>query len=136
MHTCFKRRDMNKVFVLLLSLMPLVLQAQTATATLRVDKMPQYPAGNKVLARMFVDSIEQPSVKWEEVDDSDLRTELVLSLVVNEQGKVEDAEVLKSLNSRYDARCVNLARKLTFNPALKDGKPVKVRFIVPISFDF
>jgi len=64
MHTCFKRRDMNKVFVLLLSLMPLVLQAQTANATLRVDKMPQYPAGNKVLARMFLDSIEQPSVKW------------------------------------------------------------------------
>ena len=107
-----------------------------AVATIRVDKMPQYPAGNKALAKMFLDSIDQPSVKWEEVDDSDLRTELVLSLVINEQGKVEDVRVLKSLNARYDARCINLARKLVFNPAIKDSKPVKVRYILPLSFDF
>ena len=130
---------MNKFIFIFLLLLPAALISQSsrqAVATLHVDKMPQYPAGNKVLAKMFLDSIDQPSVKWEEVDDSDLRTELVLSLVINEQGRVEDVKVLKSLNARYDARCVNLARKLIFNPAIKDNKPVKVRYILPLSFDF
>ncbi len=107
-----------------------------AIANIKVDKMPQFAAGNKALAKMFLDSIDQPGVKWEEVDDSDLRTELVLSMMVTEQGKVEDVRVIKSLNARYDARCVNLARKLTFIPAMQNGKPVKVRFTLPLSFDF
>jgi TonB family protein len=118
---------------------PVVLCAQSTfkpVPRVLVDKMPQYPAGNKVLAKMFADSIELPSSKWEEVADSELRTELVLSIVVNEQGKVEDVNVLKSMNAKNDARCVSLARKLIFNPAMKDGKPIKVRFILPLSFDF
>jgi TonB family protein len=130
---------MVRLFFILMYFAPFVSSAQSLLqpiAPIRVDKMPQYPAGNKVLAKMFLDSIDQPSVKWEEVDDSDLRTELVLSLVINEQGKVDDVKVLKSLNARYDARCVNLARKLVFNPAIKDGKPIKVRYILPLSFDF
>jgi len=130
---------MVRLIFILLFLAPVALSAQStfqAIAPIRVDKMPQYPAGNKVLAKMFLDSIDEPSVKWEEVDDSDLRTELVLSLVINEQGKVEDVKVLKSLNARYDARCVNLARKLVFSPAMKNGVPVKVRYILPLSFDF
>jgi|GEM_PF-2655811 hypothetical protein len=129
---------MVRLFFILLLSAQFALSAQSpsqAIATIRVDKMPQYPAGNKVLAKMFLDSIDQPGVKWEEVDDSDLRTELVLSMVINEHGKVEDVKVMKSLNARYDARCVNLARKLIFIPAMKDGKPVKVRYILPLSFD-
>ena len=130
---------MNKIIPLVLFLIPFALFGQSqppkAVATIHVDKMPQYPAGNKVLAKMFLDSIDQPSVKWQEVDDSDLRTELVLSLVINEQGRVEAVNVVKSLNARYDARCVNLAKKLVFNPAIKDGKPIRVRYILPLSFD-
>ena len=129
----------SKTFLILLFLLPFSLfsqSAKTQVATIKVDKMPQYPAGNKALAQKFLDVIDPPSVKWEEVDDSDLRNELVLSMVVNESGAVEHVQVLKSLNARNDAKCVAVAKTLKFIPAMQNGKPVTVTYILPLNFDF
>jgi hypothetical protein len=44
-------------------------------------------------------------------------------------------QVLKSINPKTDARCVSLARKLKFTPAMQAGKPVKVTYKLPLKFD-
>ena len=106
-----------------------------ATANIRVDKQPEYPGGTKALAKAFIDSIDLPSVKWQERAESDDHPELTLALVINEKGMVEDVKVLKSINAKTDARCISLARKLKFSPAMLDGKPVKVTYKLPLKFD-
>ncbi len=129
----------SKAFFILLFLLPLSLFSQsgkTQVANIKIDKMPQYPAGNKALAQKFLNVIDPPSVKWEEVDDSDLRNELILSMVVNESGAVEHVQVLKSLNARNDAKCVAVAKALKFIPAMQNGKPVTVTYFLPLNFDF
>ena len=131
---------LSKAYLIILFLLPIALLAQNTQmqrmATIKVDKMPQYPAGNKALAQKFLNVIDPPSVKWEEVDDSDLRNELILSMVVTESGTIEHVQVLKSLNARNDAKCVAVAKTLKFNPALQNGKPVTVTYILPLNFDF
>ncbi len=84
---------------------------------------------------MFIDSIDLPSVKWQEREEQDDHPEITLLLVINEKGLVEDVKVLKSINAKTDARCVSLARKLKFKPAMLDGKPVKVTYKLPLKFD-
>jgi TonB family protein len=123
----------------LIFLAPFGLLAQTHTqnenAVLKVDQMPSYPGGMKALAKMFIDSIDLPKVQWEERAEGDDHPEITLALVINEQGKVEDVKVLKSINPKTDARCVNLARKLRFTPAMLNGKPVRVTYKLPLKFD-
>jgi TonB family protein len=125
------------LFYILLS--PLVLLAQSSTlkgvATIHVDQQPEYPGGTKALAKMFIDSIDLPNIKWQEREESDDHPEITLALVINERGIVEDVKVLKSINPKTDARCVSLARKLKFKPAMLDGKPVKVTYKLPLKFD-
>jgi len=129
---------LKKIPLIVLVFMSGCLQSQSIQrkeATLQVDQMPAYPGGTKALAKLFIDSIDDPSVKWQEREESDDHPEITLELVINEQGKVEDVKVLKSINAKTDARCVNLARKLKFTPAMKDGKPVKVTYKLPLKFD-
>jgi len=109
---------------------------QQAHANIHVDQMPVYPGGTAALGKLFLDSIDMLSVKWEERDESDDHPEITLLLVINEHGSVEDVKVLKSINAKTDARCINLARKLKFTPAISDGKPVKVTYKLPLKFEF
>ena len=130
---------MIRLSLILILLSPIILSAQTnklrGTATIQVDQQPEYPGGGKALAKMFIDSIDLPSVKWEERGESDDHPELTLALVINEKGQVEDAKVIKSINPKTDARCISLARKLKFKPAMLNGKPVKVTYKLPLKFD-
>ena len=120
-------------------LLPLTGFAQSNTlqgiVSIQVDQQPEYPGGTKALAKLFVDSIDLPSVKWQEREEADDHPEITLALVINEHGTVDDVKVLKSINAKTDARCINLARKLKFKPAVLDGKPVKVTYKLPLKFD-
>jgi TonB family protein len=126
------------VYILLLLAPSLAFFAQSpvsAKAVMRVDVMPGFPGGPKALARLFIDSIDLPKVRWQDREESDDHPELTLQLVINEKGLVEDVTVLKSINPKTDARCVSLARKLKFVPAMQEGKPVKVTYKLPLKFD-
>jgi TonB family protein len=131
--------SLKRTITVFIFLAPLLLFAQSHVqseiAGTHVDQMPTYPGGMKALAKLFVDSIDLPNIKWQERAESDDHPEITLSLVINEQGKVEDVKVLKSINPKTDARCVSLARKLKFTPAMLGGKPVKVTYKLPLKFD-
>jgi TonB family protein len=130
---------LKKVIYILLLLTPWLTpfaQSQVpAKVVIHGGPMPTYPGGLKVLAKMFMDSIDAPKVRWQAREEQDDHPEITLALVVNEQGNVEDVKVLKSINSKTDARCVNLAYKLKFTPAMQDGKPIKVTYKLPLKFD-
>jgi|GEM_PF-3571030 len=58
---------------------------------------------------------------------------LLLSLVVDERGKVTAAEVLRSVHPDLDRAAASAALRLPpLQPASEDGKPVKVRLTVPL----
>jgi serine/threonine-protein kinase len=57
-----------------------------------------------------------------------------LSLLVSETGKVTDVKVLKSANPILDDAAVKAVREWVYEPAKKDGVPVKVWLPVSLSF--
>ena len=55
-----------------------------------------------------------------------------VDVIVGENGTVISAVLVKSVNPRYDGPLLEAAKAWTFQPAFKDGKPVKYRYSVAI----
>ena len=55
-----------------------------------------------------------------------------LELIVSEQGKVLSATLVQKVHPRYDGPLVQAAKGWTFQPATKDGVPVKYRYTLVI----
>jgi TonB family protein len=53
---------------------------------------------------------------------------------VNQEGIPEDVTVMQALGMGLDERAEECVKKWRFNPGTKDGKPVKVRARVEVSF--
>jgi TonB family protein len=59
---------------------------------------------------------------------------VLLTLVVNREGNPEDIQVYKSLYPSMDQAAIEAARKMKFEPAMKDGQPVTQKLLVEFYF--
>ncbi|MBR3115320.1 MAG: energy transducer TonB [Bacteroidaceae bacterium] len=56
--------------------------------------------------------------------------------VVNEDGTIGDIEILKSVDLYCDAEIIRIIKLLpNFTPGQQDGKPVKVWYTLPVTFN-
>jgi TonB family protein len=54
--------------------------------------------------------------------------------VVNEQGNVEDAHVIRGIGGGADEEALRVVRQAKFKPGMQRGRPVRVQFALPIMF--
>jgi protein TonB len=59
---------------------------------------------------------------------------VMLSIVVNTDGKAEDIRVVKSLGMGLDEKAIETVRTWRFEPGQKDGHPVNVEMAVEVDF--
>lgn len=59
---------------------------------------------------------------------------VIINALINKNGDVEDAEVLKGLLPELDAIALEAVKVAKFNPGMQRDKPVKVWVRVPIQF--
>lgn len=59
---------------------------------------------------------------------------VVLLVVVDEQGRVEEARVERSSRPEFEAPALEAVRKWRFRPGMKDGQPVRTFLRQPIRF--
>ena len=69
----------------------------------------------------------------------DLKLAGVVGLVrliglADESGTLQDIKVVDSTDDRFTNAALDALRKWTFTPALRNGKPVPMRIVVPIRF--
>jgi protein TonB len=58
-----------------------------------------------------------------------------VTCVIDENGKVISAKATKSTRSEFEQPALDAIHNWVFKPALKDGKPVKVRVTIPFRFN-
>ncbi|MEY3398244.1 MAG: hypothetical protein RL220_838 [Bacteroidota bacterium] len=69
-------------------------------------------------------------------DASDVKPgKVFVGFTVNTGGKVQDVHVKRSLHSCIDQAVLEVVKKLEFNPATKDGKPVNVEMVLPVQIE-
>lgn len=96
-----------------------------------VDKMAEFPGGMPELLGYLANNIRYP----EESIKNDEEGMVVIKFVVEADGSVSDAEVVKSVSQLLDAEAVRVVSSLPkWKPAEVKGKPVPVWFSLPIHF--
>lgn len=87
---------------------------------------PQYKGGEEAVKSFLQKNFKQPAQR-EKVDGR-----IVVAVIVNAKGNVEDAQVVRSLTKNLDAEAVKVCKKMKFKPATTGKK--KVRGRVDITF--
>lgn len=96
-----------------------------------VEQMPEFPGGMEALLHFLQENIKYPK----EASDAKQQGRVIVQFVVEKDGSVSDAHVVKSVSPSLDAEAV---RVLSIMPNWKAGRhkgsPVRVKYTVPVSF--
>jgi len=95
------------------------------------DKMPQYPGGEKELLNFIGKNIKYPTNALA----NKIQGKTIARFVVNKTGKVEKAEIVRSLDPECDKEALRVINSMPhFKPAEQNGEKVSVYYTLPIIF--
>lgn len=112
--------------LLLLLCIALPIRAQHSDVHAVVDNPPQLVGGIEGLMH---------EVRYPESAKADgIEGTVFVQFVVDEEGRVVDEEIVRSLSPEIDAEALRVVRQARFEPGSHGGKPAKVKFALPIKF--
>ena len=96
-----------------------------------VDKMPSFPGGESALIKYLIMNIRYPATAAE----ISIQGRVICRFVVKKDGSIFNVEVIRSLDPSLDREAVRVIEGMPkWNPGIKDGEPVNVRYVLPINF--
>ena len=123
---------MKHLFVILAVMMSLLF-SQTAMSDPLPDNIvgAQFPGGTEQLIKFLSENVKYPV----ECEKQGVQGRVILRIVIDKDGSVTDVEVAKSVHPLLDAEAVRVASSMPrWQPATKDGQPVRIRYTLPITF--
>ncbi len=96
-----------------------------------VEKQPEYPGGTAELFKYLSKAIKYPVIAQE----NGIQGRVVCSFVVNRDGSIVDIQVMRGVDPSLDKEAVRVISEMPkWKPGEQRGKPVRVRFILPVQF--
>ncbi len=96
-----------------------------------VDTPCQFPGGGKALMTYLAEHIKYP----EAAEKNNISGRVIVSFVVAEDGSIEQAKVVRSVNPILDEEALRVIKAMPkWTPAKHQGKAAKQRFTLPIMF--
>ncbi len=92
-----------------------------------VEKMPELIGGQRSLQKL----IQHPDSAYA----NGIEGEVIVTIMVNEKGLVEDPVVKKGVGGGCDEEALRVVRQARFSPGLSQGNPVKIRMKIPVTFE-
>ena len=93
---------------------------------LMCEKMPELVGGMEALQKKIRYPLQAKSLGVQGV--------VYVQSIINEKGKIIKPKVVKKLGAGCDEEAIRVLNKSKFKPGYVKGKPVKVRFTLPIFF--
>ena len=95
------------------------------------EEMPSFPGGEKALMQYIKDNTYYPK----EMCEGAAQGRVMVGFVINEDGSISDVKVLRSLTPECDEVAVKIVNGMPkWNPGKQNGKAVKTKYTVPVSF--
>ena len=105
--------------------------AQDTVAINEKTRSAQFQDGKTALLRYIYQNIHYPP----EALKQRIKGRVTCSFIVNEDGSLSDITLVQGVYTLLDEEVMRVIRSMPlWNPALKDGKPVKVKYIMPVVF--
>jgi protein TonB len=96
-----------------------------------VEDMPEFPGGMTALSHYLVNNIRYPAVARE----AGISGKVYLEFTVSREGTISDISVLRGIGGGCDEEAVRVVRAMPpWVPGKQRGKPVNVRFTLPVTF--
>ncbi len=96
-----------------------------------VEVMPKFPGGTGELMKYLSNNIKYP----EEAFANKVDGRVFVSFVVEKDGKVSDVSVLRGIGHGCDKEAIRVVESMpNWNPGTQKGKPVRVKYNLPIRF--
>ena len=96
-----------------------------------VEVMPQYPGGQTAMLKYIMENIKYPKQAMKE----GIQGRVTVSFIVEKDGRVSNVRLLRSVQSALDKEAVRVVKSMPkWSPGKQNGKPVRVRFNLPVMF--
>ncbi len=96
-----------------------------------VETMPEFPGGQGALLQYLAKSIKYPIIAQE----NGIQGRVSCAFVVNKDGSIVDAEVVRGVNPSLDKEALRVINSMPkWSPGKQRGKPVRVKYTVPVTF--
>jgi TonB family protein len=95
------------------------------------EQIPQFPGGQQAMFMAIAERMQYP----EEAIKQKIQGKVIIRFVVNKEGRVTNAIVLKGVAPSLDIEALRVVSALPdFKPGMRGGKPVDSFMMVPITF--
>jgi len=96
-----------------------------------VELMPEFPGGNEEFFRYLHKNLNYPK----EASDSAIQGRVYISFVVEEDGRISNAKVIRGIGGGCDEEAVRVIEQMPeWTPGYQRGKSIKVQYNMPIIF--
>lgn len=96
-----------------------------------VEDAPEFPGGTQALLDYLRKNIKYPQICRE----NNIQGRVLVSFVVNKDGAIVDPQVVKSVNPSLDKEALRVISGMpNWKPGSQRGKPVRVKYTVPVNF--
>lgn len=96
-----------------------------------VEEMPGFPGGERALLEFINKNLRFPQIALE----NGISGRVICTFVIDGRGKVSDIQVTRSVDPNLDREAVRVISMMPdWKPGKQRGKPVRVRYTLPIIF--
>ena len=96
-----------------------------------VEQMPMFPGGPEALFNYLSENITYPK----ECEDVCVQGRVVVIFVVEKDGSITNAEVVKSVYPPLDEEALRVVKGMPkWIPGMMNGEPTRVKYTVPVTF--
>jgi len=98
----------------------------------KVDELPVFKDGDLGIMKFIKDSIKYPK----DAKENNIQGKVVVRFIVEKDGSVSNAEVIKGTNPSLDAEAVRVVSSMPKfeKPGKQAGEIVRVSYVIPITF--
>ena len=96
-----------------------------------VEQMPKFPGGDTALMQFIASNIKYPK----DAQDQQKQGRVVISFVVEKDGSVTEAKILKNVSPSLDEEALRVISTMPkWEPGMQKGKAVRAKYTVPVTF--
>lgn len=96
-----------------------------------VEQQPEFPGGTTALMKFLSNNIKYPVIAQE----NGIQGRVITNFVVERDGSISDVNVVRGQDPSLDREAVRVIKTMPkWTPGQQRGKPVRVRFTLPVVF--
>ena len=96
-----------------------------------VEVMPQFPGGQIAMMKYIMENMKYPEQAMKE----GIQGRVTVRFIVEKDGRVSNVRLLRSVQPLLDKEAVRVVESMPkWTPGKHNGKPVRVRFNLPVMF--